>query len=136
MKYIKTYEEQIEDDLQIGDYVIICDETLFGKTYEGQKLKPTYPDLYRPKCYWLIPTDDRFEKSLLEINCPGWDISFIFLKNKDFFQEKNYIFVSSSWGWTPYKGILRCKGYEKMGYKFMGAINIPDYEFDAKKYNI
>ena len=83
-----------------------------------------------------MPTDDRFEKSLREINCREDDI-IVYLRNKDFYHEKHdFIFVSSCLGWMPYEGKPRCKYYENNGYKFMGNINIEDYELVAKKYNL
>ena len=105
-------------------------------------------NIYDSRCYWLLPTDDRFEDSLKQIKCPDFKIEQ-FLGNKNT-RQYNYVFVgynptktvdddvSLCWGWN-YKVNWNKNTedfYEKKGYKFMGNINISDFEFDVNKFNI
>jgi len=105
----------------------------------------------KEKTYWLVPTDDRFEKSLLQINC---NKKFIFdmlnnIKNMD----DKYLFIGYNydenfgsnnsnynrpgvWNWNPYKGKKYDDLYNEQGYKFCGLVNIREGELDANKYNL
>ena len=95
--------------------------------------------------YWLIPTDDRFEKSLTDLNVfPGFKDMCL----KNYRIPKNYyIFVgydkskpTDKWGWCKYEKNLKSEYYESVNLKYMGTVNIPDYELEmkisAEKYNI
>jgi len=92
------------------------------------------------KSYWLLPTDDRFEASLKKIKCPQNVMDRKFLFNSDLRNKHKYVFIASYdkeiWNWNPYKGKNTDEYYEESNYKFKGAINIPEYEFSADKYNL
>ena len=91
--------------------------------------------------YWLLPTDDRFEKSLKQIGCRNEVIkSFLDLEDKE---NADFIYVAYGgvYGWECMffsdENIKNYNDYfEKRGYIFMGAINLEDYELDAIKYNL
>ena len=102
-----------------------------------------YEDIIKKdKKYWLLPTDDRFEKSLYKINAP-----LKFLTNqgieKDFF-----VFIGNdgredttfSWGWDPYDGKRLEWWFEENGFRFMGCVNMEDWKPElymaTKKYNL
>lgn len=91
------------------------------------------------KMYWLLPTDERYEHSLLKINCENSGMLSI-LKRQAYNQK--YIFIGynkkgeNRWGWVNYNDKLTCDFYENKGYKFGGTVNIPDYEIIANKYNL
>ena len=94
--------------------------------------------------YWLLPTDDRFYKSLKKIKCDDNYIQILLsLKIKE-----PFIFIgcninipvnksNNGWGWNKYEGKKYDKWYKGYGYKFMGTVNM-DYESEiiANKYNI
>ena len=91
--------------------------------------------------YWLLPTDERFKKSLKQINCAKEFIHAMLTNDT----VSRYVFIGFNnnnindrynWGWNPYFGTMNDKHYDKIGYKFMGTINIPNYELEANKYNI
>jgi len=98
--------------------------------------------IYDPKdtrrWYWLLPTDDRFEKSLRDIGCTStWFL------DSERIKKNKYIFVSyinADWGWNVYKGKLTDDFYESMGCKFKGTVNIlghdPELEDPINKYNL
>ena len=65
---------------------------------------------YKAGEYWLIPTDERFKQSLVDIR-----------------EEKNEI---------QYEGQNRCWFLDQSHYVFNGNINISDYELNANKYNL
>jgi hypothetical protein len=106
------------------------------KTYESRN----------EKLYWLVPTDDRFEDSLKKIKCPkdviyGMLNGIISDNNKYIFiryngKEISMILAANKWGFNPYKGELYDPFYEKEGYRFVGMVNIDEYELDANKYNL
>lgn len=93
--------------------------------------------------YWLLPTDDRFEDSLKQINCPTPRI-YEFLRNNNI--ENKYIFIANApngistsspyWAWNNYIDVEYDITFDGMGFKYMGKINILDSEFVAMKYNI
>lgn len=97
------------------------------------------------KKYWLLPTDDRLEKSLDEINCNDKQKFMVHVYNSEL---KRYVFVSHNntddfWGWQRYNqddDKLYNDYYESEGYEFMGTINIigddPKVEKNANKFNI
>ena len=95
--------------------------------------------------YWLLPTDDRFVKSLKQINCTDRKIRG-FLDSSSL-KECKYIFVGydnsnnnfnvdDKWGWNEHKNKLTDNYYEDNNYKFMGIVNIDDSELAANKFNI
>jgi hypothetical protein len=96
--------------------------------------------------YWLLPTDDRFEKSLKSINCPKDVMESRFLYNHDLRYYNKYVFIGRDniswgwnpykWGWKPYKGEKSDDYYQRFKYKFKGMINIEDYELESEKYNL
>jgi hypothetical protein len=89
--------------------------------------------------YWLLPTDDRFEKSLKSIDCPQDVRERRFLYNHDLRDYNKYVFVGRDhigWGWNPYKGEKLDNYYQRCKYKFKGMINIEDYELESEKYNL
>ena len=108
-------------------------------------LKMFEDKLYNESVYWLLPTDDRFEKSLMKIKCPVNRI-ILFLNNYNI--KTKYIFVGYNanrviydvsnwnWGWERYRGYDNCDFYEENNYKFMGTINIDESELAANKFNI
>lgn len=106
------------------------------KSYEQQNIQP------QPKSYWMLPTDERFLKSLKEIGCTNdalYELSFKlnYIKNHHNINNK-YIFISYNnypigWAWMPFD---RKDFFEDANYKYMGAVNIPEYELSTLKYNI
>jgi len=100
-------------------------------------------NLYDTRRYWLLPTDERFKKSLKKIKCTK-DRTREFLINEQI--KDMYVFIgynpergnteSDKWGWDKYFEYYNDGFYEKNDYKFMGKININDYELDANKFNI
>lgn len=105
-------------------------------------------------CYWLLPTDDRFEDALKEIGCYK-DIIKIYLNSDDEVRINNYIFVGKNtnkskshvWGWNPFEGLLFDEYYDSKGYTFNGTIMLRDDEIEEemerikmlkniKKYNL
>lgn len=102
--------------------------------------------------YWLLPTDDRFEDSLRKIGCPD-DVYNQKFKNNNNIKKFKYIFIGYScytyvfdyikninnpdkWGWNHYNSTLSDPYYEENKYKFMGLVNISDFELEANKFNI
>jgi hypothetical protein len=111
--------------------------------FEPEKHKFNNKEYY--KIYWLLPTDKRFKDALKKINCNEYFMNE--LLTKTIYRESAYIFIGytgttpvtnivTRWGWNEYKSELTDYYYEKYGYKFGGAINIPDWEFNIKKYNL
>ena len=101
------------------------------KTFENE--------LYNKPTYWLLTSDDRFEKSLKQIKCPNNNIK-IFLNNNRIKNIK-YVFICYSpynkqWEWNSYKGKLLDDYLEENNYKFGGSININEFELDADKFNL
>jgi len=98
------------------------------------------------KIYWLIPTDERFKDSLKKINCSKYYLKTISgVRDSEKKLNHDYMFVGYSegvndmnlgWGWNVYIGKIKDAWYEEHGYKFGGTINIPEFEFEIKKYNI
>lgn len=95
--------------------------------------------------YWLIPTDERFQKSLEDINCT--DINYYLLNNQ--IPRNYYVFAAvttiytnsgdhESWGWNEFDGDPKNWFYDEYKYKFMGMVNIEnlEMEIDIKRYNI
>jgi len=106
------------------------------KTYENEK---------NEGCYWLVPTDDRFKKSLIEIGCPR-NKMYDYLNNPGY-KIKKYIFIAcynidnkddkKEWGWNEFSGELGDHIYDDvLRLPFGGIVNIEDYELDAMKYNL
>jgi len=103
-------------------------------------------NLYDKRFYWLIPTDDRFEKSLREIGCSDGTIEQ-FENTLNLF-EKPYFFIGYSpnglfghsdieqWDWDEFQNNMTDADFEKHGYTFKGAINIEQIELDTLKFNI
>jgi len=95
------------------------------------------PDIERK--YWLLPTDERFEKSLEEIGSSPIFINSIlnFKENYDKKYHQKYIYISkndSGWSWMPYEKSSEVF-FNKRDYVFSGNVNIED-EMTAIKYNI
>ena len=92
------------------------------------------------KFYWLLPTDNRFRKSLKAIGCPEVNILY-FIKNEQI-KKDYYVFIlldntnAKVWGWNQYKGEPRDDYSEKHNYNFKGLVNIEEYELAANKYNL
>jgi hypothetical protein len=92
--------------------------------------------------YWLIPIDNRQEKSLIEIGCKDYSfIDYDFSKDDRIF---DYIFVSYNGGWhfMPYNDDS-ISYYNKSGREYMGSINITNKELEEleikkteNKYNL
>jgi hypothetical protein len=106
------------------------------KTYESRN----------EKLYWLVPTDDRLGYSLKKIKCAKSFSEGIQNSIKEYYNGE-YIFIgyngkantkisSSKWGFNQYKGELSDPYYEEEGYRFVGMVNIDEYELDANKYNL
>ena len=104
------------------------------KTFENKEVA---------KKYWLLPTDERYKDSLIQINCHE-DLLNKFLDDTDRYNHK-YIFICFDknetinylkWGLMYYRYKPYDEYLEINGYKFMGNVNIPDYELDAEKYNL
>ena len=96
-------------------------------------------DINTNSMYWLVPTDDRFENSLKQIECPDEKIE-LFLTNNEI-KKYDYIFIDYSydnWGWNDYHGKMLDEYYENRNYKFMGTINIDynDIDFAVNKFNL
>jgi len=88
----------------------------------------------RIKKYYLIPTDDRFYQSLKTIQYP----KDLIPRLESLRKEHKYLFIDYDgeyWEWSKYSDDF-VNFYEIGGYKFMGAINIPEYELSSKKYNL
>jgi len=93
-------------------------------------------------CYWLLPTDERFEDSLKKIGCDK-EYMKVLLDSDDNVRINEYVFVlkdtsrkGCKWGWDPYAGLLHYDYFEDAGYEFKGLVNISEYEFAMKKYNL
>ena len=97
---------------------------------------------YNINKYWLVPTDERFVKSLQDLGC---DKKFINYQSKnENIQLTKFVYVgignrvsSYEWSWSSYSddGSGR-KSFEDLNYKYMGTINIEYYEFEINKYNL
>jgi hypothetical protein len=95
------------------------------------KLKPT------SRAYWLIPTDERLSDSLKEIMKDDFDEDFITFISKI---NAKYVYVGHipgsnniEWSYCRYE---KPNYYKNKGCKFLGPVNIPNYELTANKYNI
>ena len=105
----------------------------------------TYENISKGQ-YWLLPRDDRFEKSLKDIDCNKDFIEILLESDDEDLLGCKYIFIACDdiykkqdrtlWGWNPFEGNLHDELYDEYGYKFMGTVNIPDYELTANKYNL
>jgi len=108
----------------------------------------TYESTEDNGMYWLLPTDERLQQSLIDIKCPSAKIE-IFLdipllhKNKYcfiiFYGMKSKRNDHLYWGWNSYNGKLFDPTSEKQGYDFQGTINLTEdekMEFTANKYNL
>jgi len=90
--------------------------------------------------YWIVPTDDRFEKSLIDLDVPSLDY---YIYNERI-PKNDYIYVvhndnknMNKWGWDLYDGGNVIDDFlESKGLEFKGTINIADYELDAQRYNL
>lgn len=108
--------------------------------------------------YYLIPTDNRLEKSLrytiqneelikkyinTDFHYHYNDIIRRFLHNNNIFKYK-YIFICLykyknfilDWAWNPYHGSLKDETFEEKNATFKGCVNIEDFEIEAEKYNL
>lgn len=90
--------------------------------------------------YWLVATDERFVPSLKKIGC---DKAFIDYQrdNENIFQNK-YVYVgignrvsNYDWSWAGYSEEGK-KAFEDLKYKYIGTVNIEEYEFKMDKYNL
>jgi len=99
------------------------------KLYESEKIR---------SIYWLLPNDDRLYDALDKINCPSEYINLF--KKGEIASDAEYIFVAiennGAWGWMPFKGNLHNYWYDKVGYTFMGVVNMGEHEIFVKKYNL
>ena len=102
------------------------------------------------KKYWLVPTDDRFLKSLEKIKCDSKYIKILLsprVRDRLAKYKKPFAFIgynsfdadglNTGWSWDKYEENILNQWYEERGYKFMGTVNM-DYELEiiANKYNI
>jgi hypothetical protein len=126
MKYLKKFE----DYRDLDDY---DDDPNYGTLAE----EPV-EEKVRNK-YWLIPTDKRCRKSLIEIGCK--DESFF---NYDYSDMDKYIYVTDylGWGYMGYN-LVSDKFFKDMNIEYMGTVNITDEELDKlemmksqNKYNL
>lgn len=95
--------------------------------------------------YWLLPSDHRFKESLEEIGCPTEKIQH-YLYNPEIKEKApNFVFIGCRdieevndwcWGWMDFKGKKRCSYFDGIPYRFMGVINIKDFELYSVKYNL
>jgi len=98
--------------------------------------------LYESESYWLLPTDDRFKKSLIQIKCDR-DKMKEFLNNSRI-RNMKYVFICykpyslNEWGWNPYNGKMTNDSFESDNYQFMGTVNIDlnDVEIAVNKFNL
>ena len=87
----------------------------------------------KPKSYWLIPLDDRGPDALKKLKCNRLDLLYKF--------NTKYIYINYTnnphwiWGYMPYEKESEI-WYENNNYTYKGAINIPEYELLANKFNI
>ncbi len=97
------------------------------------------------KMYWLLPTDNRFKKSLIQINCTERKIRS--LLDSSSLKEHKYVFIGYDktnydsnidfkWGWNEYRNKMTDDYYENNNFKFMGTVNIDESELVANKFNI
>jgi hypothetical protein len=123
MKYLKSFEDY--EDLDDYD-----DDPLNGTLADD-----IIEEKERGK-YWLIPTDERFKKSLIAIGCKDEDFM-----NKDFRDYGEFIYAcddEDGWGFMPhgknnYDSIRFMKDED---YEDMGTQGISDIELNQIKYNI
>ena len=111
------------------------------KTYESSE--------YNGK-YWLLPTDNRFAKSLKDIHCKE---KLRFIRNSQIF-KRPYVFLIyekrsyyCSWSWNPYYGEIFDKYCIDNNIEFCGLINmnidqdtgpinqLNEYELNTKSKN-
>jgi len=109
------------------------------KTYENRDKSQDF--------IWVLPTDERFSKSLIQIGCP-YDIVLEFTNNNFLREKYQFVMINKhknekneyNWGWNP----LRIKDlhiYEKIP-QFKGYLLTPEeienikIEIDANKYNL
>lgn len=96
--------------------------------------------------FWIVPTDERFIKSLKDIGCSKKFIEYQ-SKNENIFKQK-YVFISyesydefdshNGWGWSTGAENLnnpKLSIYSNT-HRYMGMVNIEDYEFISDKYNL
>ena len=97
---------------------------------------------YSNSCYWLIPTDDRYDDAVEKIKCEKFFSEYIkpYLKTSGKYvfmiYDVNYESERSRWGWNRYSGEIHDKYCDDRGIEFKGAINISEYELAASKYNL
>lgn len=87
------------------------------------------------KFYWLIPTDERRKDALDKIGCTNHTLYTMEVDDKYFFIGNN----NGNWGWTRYNGDIYDSDEKWLidnGYKYMGTIDINDYELDQAKFNL
>lgn len=101
----------------------------------------TYENINIEKKYWLIPTDDRFEDSLMKIGCD--DVDAIEDLNNRTLRNSKYVFILlhndgnvKDWGWNYYSGNIVDSFSKKHNYIFCGTVNIDEFELVANKYNL
>lgn len=105
-----------------------------------------FEEIYKEKCYWLVPTDGRLRESLEELGCDNNFIEMMVINNNI---KTPYIYIgfnpdasritqsmSDKWGWNHYLGTVQDEYFNSSGYTYMGRININDYEMDQNKYNL
>lgn len=114
-----------------------------------KKFNESIEDAYKD-CYWTIPNDERYIKSLQDINCTNKSL-YNPQENKNdelykYTKNKNNQFINiclqkisfddsfvDDWSWMPYDD----DGYlDKFNFKFKGYINIDPSELIANKYNL
>jgi hypothetical protein len=83
--------------------------------------------------YWLIPTDERYNKSLDDIGCAPR------FKKYDYAHIGLYIYMvntpDTSWGWMNYNDYSR-EYLSKERCEYKGMVNITEEEIDQNKYNL
>lgn len=95
--------------------------------------------LYHQDVYWLVPTDERGIPALNSIGCDKYEYLKYTLRIGD--DLPKYVYISynhkdEDWGWMPYDDPETLEWFNGNNYRFMGTINIPDYELTTYKYNL
>jgi len=95
------------------------------------------------RSYWILPLDDRLGGAIKKIGAPK-HFSLPLTLNKRYNYKYKYIFVYVNndkldwdWYWYWWTPELNLQKYcDIKGYSYLGPVDIPDYEFDANKYNL
>lgn len=100
--------------------------------------------------YWLVPCDERYNKSMEFIGCTKEYIDFM----RDQFTKQRYVFIgcsdsniisniSNGYGWMPFYDSFTSDYYESRDFTFLGAVNLDEDEIfmikigkEISKYNL